>query len=100
MNFALCMAAGLEGIADGLDPGEPHTDNLYLISERERKRRKIDTLPQTLDHAVQAFRNDKLSRTVFGDEMFEAWAEHKEQEWLSYLNHVSDWELERYLRFF
>ncbi len=100
LGAALCLAAGLEGITEGLDPGAPNTDNLYLITERERKRRKIDILPQTLDDAVQAFRKDPLSRAVFGDEMFAAWAEFKEQEWLSYLNHVSDWERDRYLRFF
>ncbi len=30
----------------------------------------------------------------------QSWAEFKEQEWLSYLNHVSDWEVDRYLRFY
>ena len=100
LGAALCLAAGLEGIEEGLDPGEPNTDNLYLISERERKRRKIALLPQTLEEAVAAFRKDSLSAAVFGDDMFNAWAEYKEQEWLSYLNHVSDWERQRYLRFF
>ncbi|MEM1160589.1 MAG: type III glutamate--ammonia ligase [Pseudomonadota bacterium] len=100
LGAALCLAAGLEGIEEGLDPGEPNTDNLYLISERERKRRKIALLPQTLEEAVAAFRKDSLSAAVFGDDMFNAWAEYKEQEWLSYLNHVSDWERHRYLRFF
>ncbi|MEM7506178.1 MAG: type III glutamate--ammonia ligase [Pseudomonadota bacterium] len=100
LGAALCLAAGLEGIEEGLDPGDPNTDNLYLISERERKRRKIALLPQTLEEAVIAFRKDPLSASVFGEDMFAAWAEYKEQEWLSYLNHVSDWERERYLRFF
>ncbi len=100
LGAAMCLAAGLQGIEEGLDPGNPNTDNLYLISERERKRRKIDVLPQTLDEAVRAFQNDPISRTVFGDEMFDAWTEYKVQEWMSYLNHVSDWERERYLRFF
>ena len=100
LGAAMCLAAGLEGIEEGLDPGEPNTDNLYLIGERERKKRRIETLPQTLDEAVAAFKKDKLSKTVFGDAMFSAWTDYKEQEWLSYLNHVSDWERERYLRFF
>lgn len=57
-------------------------------------------LPRTLDEAVTAFENDPLSRQVFGDLMFEAWIENKRAEWLNYLNHVSDWERNRYLRFF
>lgn len=60
----------------------------------------IKVLPRTLDEAVSAFAADPLSRTVFGDEMFEAWTAYKQDEWLSYLNHVSDWEVERYLKQF
>ncbi|MEO1459384.1 MAG: hypothetical protein AAFV49_17735 [Pseudomonadota bacterium] len=37
---------------------------------------------------------------MFGEAMFDSWSAYKEQEWLSYLNHVSDWEMQRYLRFF
>ena len=53
-----------------------------------------------MDEAVDAFAHDPLSRQVFGDVMFDAWVEFKRAEWLSYLNHVSDWERSRYLKFF
>jgi len=100
LGAALCLAAGLEGIAEGLDPGEPNTDNMYLISDAEREARGIEMLPRTLDEAVRAFKADPLAPNVFGETMFASWTEFKEQEWLSYLNHVSDWETKRYLRFF
>jgi len=100
LGAAMCLAAGLEGIEEGLDPGDPITDNMYLVSDEERLRRGIEMLPRTLDEAVRAFKADPLSKAVFGPEMFEAWTAYKEQEWLSYLNHVSDWEVGRYLRFF
>ena len=100
LGAALCLAAGLDGIEEGLDPGEPNTDNLYLISEAQRRRRKIATLPQTLAEAVDHFGKDPKTKEVFGPDMHTAWIEYKQQEWLSYLNHVSDWERERYLRFF
>ncbi|MEM7670186.1 MAG: type III glutamate--ammonia ligase [Pseudomonadota bacterium] len=100
LGAAMCLAAGLEGISEGLDPGEPNTDNMYLVTEPELKRRNIAVLPRTLDEAVTAFANDPLSSAVFGEAMFASWTEFKEQEWLSYLNYVSDWERERYLRFF
>ena len=100
LGAAMCLAAGLSGIEEGLDPGEPNTDNMYLATESELKRRKISVLPRTLDEAVTAFEQDDLSRKVFGDDMFDAWIAYKRDEWLSYLNHVSDWERQRYLRFF
>ncbi|MEM7211533.1 MAG: type III glutamate--ammonia ligase [Pseudomonadota bacterium] len=100
LGAAMCLAAGLEGISEGLDPGEPNTENMYLVSDAERASRGIEMLPRTLDEAVRAFKADPLSRAVFGDAMFASWCEYKDQEWLSYLNHVSDWEREKYLRFF
>ncbi|MEM9146201.1 MAG: type III glutamate--ammonia ligase [Pseudomonadota bacterium] len=100
LGAAMCLAAGLEGIAEGLDPGNPNTDNMYLVSDEERMARGIAMLPRTLDEAVRAFKADPLSKAVFGKAMFDAWVEYKEQEWLSYLNHVSDWEMSRYLRQF
>jgi len=100
LGAAMCLAAGLDGIEEGLDPGEPNTDNMYLATPEELKARNISVLPRTLDEAVSAFEADALSKTVFGDAMFNAWIEYKRSEWLSYLNHVSDWERHRYLRFF
>lgn len=100
LGAAMCLAAGLEGIGEGLDPGEPNTENMYLVSDAERAARGIAMLPRTLDEALRAFRADPLAKAVFGEAMFEAFLAYKEQEWLSYLNHVSDWERERYLRFF
>jgi len=94
------IAAGLEGIRDKLDPGEPHRENLYYKSDAERLAAGVTWLPRTLDEAVTAFAEDPLSREVFGDVMFDAWVEFKRAEWLSYLNHVSDWERDRYLKFF
>jgi glutamine synthetase len=41
-----------------------------------------------------------LSKAVFGEGMYGAWLDYKRDEWISYLNHVSDWERSRYLKFF
>lgn len=100
LGIAMMVAAGLEGIREKIDPGDPHLENLYYQSDQERSEQGVTWLPRTLDEAVTAFENDPLSRQVFGDLMFEAWIENKRAEWLSYLNHVSDWERNRYLRFF
>ena len=100
LGIAMMIAAGLEGIRDKIDPGEPHLENLYFKSDEERMAAGIPWLPRTLDEAVEAFAEDPLSREVFGDVMFDAWVEFKRSEWLSYLNHVSDWERDRYLKFF
>ena len=100
LGSALMLAAGLEGIREGLDPGEPHRDNMYLLSEEERQRRGVDRLPRTLNEALDCFEADPLPKQVFGEAMYDAFLEYKRQEWQEYINHVSDWEYKRYLKFF
>ena len=100
LGAAMVLAAGLEGITQELDPGEPHLENMYLKSEAELKAMGITRLPRTLGEAVDAFADDPLSEKVFGSTMHNAWLDYKRDEWLSYFNHVSDWEHARYLKFF
>jgi glutamine synthetase len=98
LGAAMMLAAGLEGVREGLDPGEPNTDNMYLVPPEEVARRGISLLPQNLGAAVEAFAADPLSREVFGAEMFGAFTAFKRAEWAEYHAHVSEWERERYLR--
>ena len=100
LGAALVLAAGLEGIEQDLDPGEPHTENMYLKSEAELKTLGINRLPRSLGEAVEAFASDPLSETVLGPVMRKTWIDYKQEEYISYLNHVSDWEYNRYLKFF
>jgi glutamine synthetase len=100
LGAAMMLAAGLEGIREGLDPGAPHTENMYLVPDEELRRRGISWLPRTLDEAVDAFEADPLSRQVMGDGMFRAFADFKRREWIEYHTEVSEWEHRRYLRLF
>ncbi len=100
LGAAMVLAAGLEGVREELDPGDPHRENLYVTSEEERRKAGVGTLPRTLGEALDALALSDLARRTFGDTMFEAWLAFKRDEWLAYLNHVSDWERDRYLRFF
>ncbi len=100
LGAAMVLAAGLEGIEQDLDPGEPHRDNMYLKTPEELAALGIRTLPQTLADAVAGFVADPLSEAVFGPAMFKTWADYKMDEWTGYLNHVADWEKARYLKMF
>src|SRR6185369_1670084 len=74
---AMFVSAGLEGIREGLDPGEPHMENMYEYTAADLRAKNIDVLPRTLLHAVEAFAADPLSREVFGDLMFDTFVEFK-----------------------
>jgi len=97
---AMMVTAGLEGIREALDPGAPHMENMYEYSEADLQRLGIGVLPRTLLEAVEAFAADPLSRDVFGDLLYGAFIDFKRREWADYHNHVSDWELKRYLTMF
>jgi glutamine synthetase len=98
LGCALVLAAGLEGVREGLDPGAPRRENLYNLSEADRLAQGVRFLPRTLGEAVDAFEADPLTRAVFGEAMFDAFVEFKRAEFEEYQAHVSEWEMRRYLR--
>ncbi|MGD9602661.1 MAG: type III glutamate--ammonia ligase [Gammaproteobacteria bacterium] len=100
LGGAMVLMAGLEGIEQGLDPGDPHLDNMYLKSPAELSALGIRTLPRSLEEALDAFAADPLSRQVFGADMHQSWLEYKWDEWTRYACHVTDWEKSRYLKMF
>jgi glutamine synthetase len=100
LGAAMILAAGLEGIRQGLDPGEPHRENMYRYSLLELQQKGIQTLPRSLPPAIEAFAADPLSKAVMGPLMYPAYIDYKTAEWQEYHNHISDWEFQRYLKFF
>ena len=94
------LAAGLEGIREGLDPGDPNLVNAYRLSPEERSARGLHSLPRTLGEAIEAFAADPLARQVFGEAMADAYVAFKREEWSSYHGAVSAWETDRYLELF
>lgn len=100
LGAAMLLAAGLEGIREGLDPGDPHTENMYNYSLEQLVDMGINFLPRNLDEAITAFARDPLSEKVMGSLMYKTYVQFKSQEWQEYHTHVSDWEIQRYLKFF
>ena len=100
LGAAMVLSAGLKGIREGLDPGEPHRENMYHKADSELKELGIKVLPRNLEEAIDAFEADPLSREVMGEAMFSAYARFRREEWEAYHNYVSDWERNRYLKFF
>lgn len=96
---AAIIAAGLDGIDNDLEPGEPQNSNLYQFSERELKELEIGILPQNLNEAVTALASNKLICAALGP-VADTFIELKKMEWNEYMRHVSDWELKQYLAFF
>ena len=97
LGAAMMLAAGLEGIEQDLDPGDPLNINMYELSDAELARRGVRSLPRTLLEAVEAFAADPLSKSTFGEDLYRSFVEVKQREWWSYHNTVSQWEYDTYL---
>jgi glutamine synthetase len=95
------LAAGLDGIANKLDPGEPNETNMYEMSAGERLRRGIDILPANLLDAVRNLEQDEALREALGrtdrEDYIDYYAGVKRREWQSYHEHVTEWERDHYL---
>ncbi len=97
---ALALAAGLEGIRDKVDPGQPNEDNLYAMTDDERAKRGIEFLPQNLQEAVTAFAEDPFVEETLGRELRDEFIRYKTAEWNSYHLSISAWEVDRYSHLF
>jgi glutamine synthetase len=104
LAIAAQLAAGLDGIDRGLDPGEPNTDNLYALSAAEVARQGIKVLPPTLLHAADELVADDVLREALGKtpdgDYVDYFAKVKREEFHAWHSVVSDWEVERYLTLF
>ena len=96
----LALAAGLEGIAEGKDPGPPHHENMYEYSDAELADKGISLLPRTLDEAVDFFAADPFIEKTLGTELRDEFVRYKREEWTDYHQSISQWEVDRYARFF
>lgn len=97
LGAAMMLAAGLEGIDDGADPGPPIDLDMYVQSDEQLRELGVGLLPRTLQEAVDAFEADALARDVFGPELHAAYVDFKRAEWDDFHNAVSAWEWQRYL---
>jgi glutamine synthetase len=97
LAFSVMLAAGLEGIESEYEVPDPVEENVYEMTEEERKRRGIGTLPGSLSEAIQLTENSELVRKTLGDHVFGAFIENKKIEWDLYRSQVTDYELKKYL---
>jgi glutamine synthetase len=95
------LAAGLDGVERGLDPGAPNMGNLYETPIEELKQRGIDILPGNLLDSVRNLREDDVLRAAFGKvpdgDYLDYFCDVKEREWKDYHDRVSEWEVDTYL---
>jgi glutamine synthetase len=95
------LAAGLDGIENGLDPGDPNSDNLYAVGYDELRGRGLETLPANLLDATEELERDDVLRAALGRGRDEDYVDYyvrvKREEWNRYHEQVTSWEIGEYL---
>ncbi len=95
--FSVMLAAGLEGIEKGYEVPPPVEENVYEMTEEERMRRGIETLPGSLLEATLLTEKSEVVRRALGNHVFDAFIKNKKIEWDQYRTQVTDYELNKYL---
>jgi glutamine synthetase len=97
LAFSVILAAGLKGIDDGYELPLEATDNIYEMTEGERRAVGIARLPDDLFEAISEMEASDLVAEALGEQVFEYLLRNKRAEWDSYKGYVSPYEIERYL---
>ena len=96
LAFSAMLAAGLEGIEKNYPIVDPVERNVYNLSEEERQKLNIDTLPGDLYEAIKAMEPSQVIKKALGDHVFHSLLENKKLEWADYRAQLSDWEMKNY----
>jgi glutamine synthetase len=90
------IAAGLEGIVQGTDPGEPLSIDPSDLSDAERDQRGIRAVPSSLRAAIGEFATDPLFKTNMSELMWRAYQQVKLAECDGFEAADEEFELERH----
>lgn len=97
LQFAVMLTAGLEGIKNKYELPEPMDRNLYHLSEEERKKAGIISLPASLYEAIMETENSAMMREALGTHVFDRFIALKKNEWDEYRIQVTSFEIEKFL---
>ncbi len=97
LTLALCLAAGMEGIKNKIEPPESVDKNIFDMTEEEKEKENIKGLPENLIEAVRALEEDTFVQGVLGEHVSKKYIESKKVEWKEYISQVSEWETDTYL---
>ncbi len=97
LAFAAILAAGLKGIEAGYELPPEAEDNVWALTDRERRILGIQPLPQSLDEALNVMQESELVAETLGEHVFDFFLRNKREEWRDYRHQVTAFELDRYL---
>lgn len=97
LAFSVMLAAGLDGIKKKYSLPEPIEKNIFHMTEEERVKEKIYSLPGSLIEAIEYAEGSELLKKTLGGHIFNKFIENKKIEWDMYCTQITDYEIKKYL---
>ncbi len=97
LAFAVILGAGMRGIEQGYELPPGAEDDVWSLSDVERRALGYDELPYNLADALRVMEGSELLAEVLGEHVFDYFLRNKREEWVEYRAEVSPFELRRYL---
>ena len=100
LALAVCLRAGLDGVANRIMPPESVDCNIFEMSAEQKAACGIEEIPGTLIEALYAMEEDALIKDVLGAHTYTKYIAGKKEEWNRYRSQVTDCEIGAYLNNF
>ncbi|MBO0979156.1 type I glutamate--ammonia ligase [Microbacterium sp. SD291] len=97
LAYALMLSAGLKGIEEEYELPPEAEDNVWSLSDAERRALGYSAMPASLDHALEFMENSELVAETLGESVFNYVLLNKRKEWESYRGQVTPLELKNNL---
>ncbi|GAW50861.1 MULTISPECIES: glutamine synthetase family protein [unclassified Nocardioides] len=97
LAYAVVLAAGMKGIEEGYELPREAEDDVWSLTERERKSLGIEPLPRSLHDAIGVAETSELLAETLGEQVFDFFLRNKRAEWDEYRGQVSAFERDRML---
>ena len=97
LAYAVLLSAGLKGIEEGYELPPGAEDDVWSLSDGERRALGMQALPSSLGQAIAVMERSDLMAETLGEHVFDFFLRNKRQEWNEYQNQVTPYELAKYL---
>lgn len=96
LAYSVLLAAGLKGIEEEYVLPLEAEDDVWQLSNNERRALGIEPLPSSLSHAVHNMEHSEIVAETLGEEVFDFFLKNKRDEWSQYRAQVTQFELSRH----
>ncbi|NYJ01808.1 glutamine synthetase [Nocardioides thalensis] len=97
LAFAAVLAAGLKGVQEGYELPREAEDDVWALTDKERRSLGIDPLPKNLNEAIEIAERSELLAETLGEQVFDYFLRNKRAEWDDYRGQVSAFERDQML---